>query len=399
MDIRSNQPFWPTYNGLRKSYPSLKTNATTEVLILGGGITGALISYALVSAGKNVLLVDRRDVCTGSSAASTAMLQYEIDTPLHVLIEKRGLTCAVESYRQCEKAIFTIQDLVEKIGSKCGYTKKKSIYFTRTDKDIDFLQRELQARQQHGFAVEWLDRKKLGELGLEAKGGIESRSGAMVDPYKFAGDLLAYCERMGLAVFDRTSVTEIIEKDHQLIASTDRGMKITAQHVVHCTGYESTEALLEEVVALKSTYAFASEAFDTLPSAFTHHIYWDTASPYLYFRSTADGRIIAGGGDEPFKNAEVRDSLLGKKQQFLCKEFSNCFPNIDITPDYTWAGTFGETADGLPYFGQPKLDRNEHYVLGFGGNGITFSVMGMEAILHSLDHSPHAFLQYYRFER
>ncbi|WP_394330132.1 hypothetical protein [Gillisia marina] len=67
--------------------------------------------------------------------------------------------------------------------------------------------------------------------------------------------------------------------------------------------------------------------------------------------------------------------------------------------DYSWAGTFGETKDGLPYFGKPDPDKNKHYVLGFGGNGITFSVMGLEAILDSINNSPHPYLEYYKFER
>ena len=377
----------------------MKTNIATEVLVIGGGITGALIAYSLMHAGRHVLLVDRRDVCGGGSATSTAMLQYEIDEPLHTFIGKRGLSCAVESYRQCEKALFILRDLAETIDSDCGFAFKKSIYFTRSEKDLEYLKRELEARQQHGFAVEWLEREQLQELGLHARAAIESESGAIVDPYKFAGDLLAYCVAQGIAVFDRTMISTIRDDNGRLIAETSNGLEITAEQVVHCTGYESTVALKEKVVTLKSTYALASEAFALLPSAFANHIYWDTSSPSLYFRSTVDGRIVVGGGDERFKNAVLRDKILAYKERYLVQEFAKCFPDIPLTPDYTWAGTFGETEDGLPYMGQPQQNRNEHYVLGFGGNGITFSVMGMEAILCSLAHTSHAFLQYYRFSR
>jgi glycine/D-amino acid oxidase-like deaminating enzyme len=64
-----------------------------------------------------------------------------------------------------------------------------------------------------------------------------------------------------------------------------------------------------------------------------------------------------------------------------------------------WAGTFGETKDGLPYFGRPNKKINEHYILGFGGNGITYSVMAREAIIHSMNHTSHPFLVYYNFGR
>ncbi|RZJ49043.1 MAG: FAD-binding oxidoreductase, partial [Chryseobacterium sp.] len=65
----------------------------------------------------------------------------------------------------------------------------------------------------------------------------------------------------------------------------------------------------------------------------------------------------------------------------------------------SWAGTFGETKDGLPYFGKPNPNRNEHYVLGFGGNGITFSIIAMNSILCSIEDKKHTDLEYYRFHR
>ena len=99
MNIRSNEPYSLIKNSFTKSYPSLKENISSEVLVMGAGITGALIAYKLFSEGKKVVMVDRRDVCNGSTAASTSMLQYEIDVPLHKLIDQIGLTPAVSSYK------------------------------------------------------------------------------------------------------------------------------------------------------------------------------------------------------------------------------------------------------------------------------------------------------------
>jgi len=106
-----------------------------------------------------------------------------------------------------------------------------------------------------------------------------------------------------------------------------------------------------------------------------------------------------GGGDEKFKNAKARNNLLPKKEKTLTKASNDTFGGIPFILDYSWAGTFGETKDGLPYIGKPDATKNEHYVLGFGGNGITFSVMGMQAIGASLEGKPHPFLEYYKFGR
>jgi glycine/D-amino acid oxidase-like deaminating enzyme len=399
MDVRSNEPYWLIKNSLGNSYPSLQESQDTDILIVGGGITGALVAYKLIRKGYTIVLVDKRDICNGSTAASTAMLQYEIDVPLHKLIALRGRECAVSSYKGCEQAIFDLEKIAGIIGGDCGFEHKQSIYFSSTKKDIEYLKKEFEARKENGFEVWWMEPDVLWELGLDAFGAIASKSGAVMDPYSFATDLLNYCTKNGMQIYDRTEISKVKQKNGKLRATTTTGFQITASHLVYCTGYESVEMLNRKVVDLKSTYAVASEAFEKLPTAFRDKTFWNTSDPYLYFRSTADGRIIAGGGDEKFKNATARDALISKKERSLVADFNKCFPKIDFRADYSWAGTFGETKDGLPYMGKADPSKNQHFFLGFGGNGITFSVRGMDAIIPSLNNQEHKYLNFYRFDR
>lgn len=399
MDIRSNEPYWLKKNAFKKSYPSLDRSISTEILVIGGGITGALIAYQLLKEGKEVVLVDRRDVCNGSSAVSTAMLQYEIDVPLHQLIQQRGEDVAVSSYKSCEKAIFDLGKIVKEINSKCHFEPKKSVYFTSSRRDIKMLNAEYLARKKYGFQVDWLEKDQLADLGLNARAAIISESGAVMDPYKLTYDLVKRCAKKGAPIFDRTEITDIQQKDDKMLATTAEKHVIEAHHVIHCTGYESVNTLSKKIVDLKSTYAMASEVTKDFPAALENHIFWDTSTPYSYFRGTSDKRIIVGGGDVKFKNAKARDALMNKKWDYLCKKMEESFPEVHFKPDYIWAGTFGETSDGLPYIGRPNPEINEHYVLGFGGNGITYSVMAMDAIVNSLNHQPHRYLNDYRFDR
>ncbi|MCW8981863.1 MAG: FAD-binding oxidoreductase [Altibacter sp.] len=400
MDVRSNEPLWVIQNSLKFSYPSISKDESAAITVLGGGITGALIAHKLVEEGYDVLLVEKRDICHGSTAASTAMLQYEIDVPLFQLMEKVGLTSAVTSFQQCESAIFTLENLVSKISSDCDFEKKYSVWFTTNKKDISFLEKEYEARLTHGFQVEWLTKEATRELGIgKGYAAIRSRSGAVMNPYIFAQDLLAASVKKGLRIFDKSEIVEHRKKDSAIELRTRSGFKITTSNVVNCTGFESVETIPSQLVDLKSTYAIASEAFSELPAPFKDMIFWDTAAPYHYYRGTADGRIIMGGGDVPYKNAKTRDSLLSKKEKQLIKMFQKTFPSIPFIKDYSWAGTFGETKDGLPYMGKPDADKNEHYILGYGGNGITFSIMGRDMIIPSIEEMPHPYLEYYKFDR
>ena len=203
-----------------------------------------------------------------------------------------------------------------------------------------------------------------------------------------------------MRIFDRTEIQNIKSDGAIFITKTQDDMTIQANHIIHCRGYESVNTLRKKnIIKLQSTYAVASETFDKFPTAFKNHIYWDNSAPYFYFRTTSEGRIIVGGCDERFKNALKRDAVLSKKGDKLVKQLQKIFPDITFKADYNWAGTFGETDDALPYFGRPNEETNEHYILGFGGNGITYSVMARDAILHSLNHTNHPFLDDYHFDR
>jgi glycine/D-amino acid oxidase-like deaminating enzyme len=105
MNLTSSHPFWSINNGLPANYPSLQRDVSCDAVVIGGGITGAPVAVHLVEAGVKTLLIDQRDIGTGSTSASTARLQYEIDVPLLELIRKVGPVAATRSYRLCRGAI------------------------------------------------------------------------------------------------------------------------------------------------------------------------------------------------------------------------------------------------------------------------------------------------------
>lgn len=90
--------------------------------------------------------------------------------------------------------------------------------------------------------------------------------------------------------------------------------------------------------------------------------------------------MIVGGEDEPFSDDAQRDKIIPKKIAAIARKAKRIFPNIDFKPDYAWTGSFGESLTGLPAIGPiPELPRC-YAVLGFGGNGITFSMLAAQLI-------------------
>ena len=165
---------------------------------------------------------------------------------------------------------------------------------------------------------------------------------------------------------------------------TEAGQIITARRVIIAAGFEAKAYLGAAAGRLKSTYALVSEPVPQLTNWHRESLIWETGLPYLYLRTLPDHRIIVGGEDEDFVNPTRRDALIAAKTRTLKRKFSRLFPEIELNVDYSWAGTFGETKDGLPYIGRHPQFPLGLFALGYGGNGITFSLVAAEIIRDGL---------------
>jgi glycine/D-amino acid oxidase-like deaminating enzyme len=379
MNLTTGYPYWLINSGLPSQYPKLDHNVNTEVVIIGGGISGALTAYYLTQAGVNCILVDARTIGLGSTCASTALLQYELDTPLCKLASQIGIQQAETAYQLCSQAIDTIESISQKIGFDL-FERRKSLFFAGTEKDTKLIENEFAHRKNAGFDVILLNEKDIQQqFSFSAPSAILSAQGATTDPYLFTLALLNYSIKNGLKVYDRTRIAKIDYQKEGVKLTTEKENTMTANKIVNASGYEITEFISKKIVKLNSTYALVSEHKQT-PVWTDKTLLWNTADPYLYIRLTKDNRIILGGRDEPFYSPEKRDKLLNTKTEALRKDFIKLFPNIELIPEFSWTGTFGTTKDSLPYIGTYSKTPHTYYALGFGGNGITFSIIASEII-------------------
>ena len=386
MDLYSGLPYWIVKNPLDDYYNPLKRNHTTEVAVIGSGITGALVVHELCKAGIKCCIVDKRTLSTGSSAASTALLQYEIDVPLYKMAKMLDEKRAVMAYQCCLKAISDIEKEFKEIGVNPDFKKVSSIFYASNKHDLKIIEKEYEIRKRYQLPVTFLSLAELKKnYGISAPGALMNKNSAQIDAYLAAISLLEYHrQKNGLKLYTPTEVVscKATPKGYEII--TANGSKIKCKYVVVAAGFEAEKFLPEKVMKLTSTYVLISQPVDPQYIWPEHSLIWETKMPYLYIRTTKNNRIIVGGEDEDFQDPVKRDKLLRKKASILEKKFRKLFPDVPFVADMTWCGTFSSTDDGLPYIGTWPGKERMYFALGYGGNGITFSINAAQMIVNSI---------------
>ncbi len=400
MDLKSGYPYWPVKNGLTAHFAPLARDLRCDVAIIGGGITGSLIAHALSAAGLDVVILDKRDAGWGSTAASTAMLQYEIDTELADLAKRHGLERAVAIYRACEHAIGKLGDIARGVRG-AGFSPAQSLYYASRPWHAGRMRAEGELRQRVGFALDILDRPGLEQrFGISAPAALLTKVAAHVDPYRLALGLLKNLERRGVPVHARTEVLDWHARSRGVTLRTDRRCTVACAHLVIAGGYESQAFLRQRVATNHSSYALVSEPVRGAPRWLAHTLIWESARPYLYLRATTDGRLVMGGEDDTLDVAAKRDRKVDANARRILRKVGKLLPEVGLEAGFAWAGTFAETADGLPFFG-PHAEHGPrvHFAMAYGGNGIAYSVIGAELLRARILREPHPLAAFLSFDR
>ena len=363
---------------------TLRRDLRTDVLVIGAGISGALVAEMLAADGHGVAIVDRRGPAQGSTAASTALVQYQIDEPLIFLAKKIGELDAIRAWRRAHQAVQALAARTRELGIVRNVARRDTLYLTGNLLDGEKLKREVEARRAAGLETTYLPRSSLRErFGISRSAALLGYGDLEIDPRQLTAEYLRAAQECGAKLYAPVEVTEVVSKARDISAQTKQGPAIHCRYLVFATGYELPHCVPANNHRIFSTYAMATRPQPRRLWPERCFI-WEASTPYLYLRATADGRVIVGGEDEPFADAEARDALLPSKTQTLQRKLAKLLPQLDTVPAFQWTGTFGASDDGLPSIGEIPGMKNCWAVLGYGGNGITYSRIAAEIIRTAL---------------
>ncbi|AXH98322.1 FAD-binding oxidoreductase [Sporosarcina sp. PTS2304] len=382
MELYHGELYWDT-TWERQKFDSRERKELYDIAIIGGGMSGALCSYVLSRENYSIVMLEQDRVGGGSTSANTGLLQFSNDIMLHELIEQIGEEQAVEFYHSCKKALEQLQDVAENALIDVNFHTRESLYYASTVEDVERLRKEYEALKKHGFPVEFWDSKQIeAHFPFTQPAAIVTDGDAEVNPLRLCVGAIQYAYEKGMDIFEQTEVLEIKDSSSGAVLRTTHG-EFTAKTVVVTTGYAPTPEVSIPQKDLKVTYAIATKPIKDLSFWTNRMMIWETKRPYLYMRLTDDQRIVAGGLDQ---NIDELPSSEETAKQFdeLKKQLKVLFPHTAIEFEYEWTAVFGESTDELPVVGRHPEEPNIYYLIGLGGNGTVYSMLGAHLIRDEL---------------
>lgn len=351
----------------KKAYPPLEKNIKTDVAIIGGGMAGLLAAYRLSSLGKSVVLLDKGEIGSGATAATTAFITKVIDSELSQIAEIFSPQIAKSVWDSGQEAIEEFERIVKKEKIECEFGRVPNYVFASAKKQFKDLEEE------YGFYRRFKIKANLepgGEsLGFKNFGFLEVPNQAKFHPTKFLYTLAEKARGYGARIFEKTEVTDI-EGVGPVIIKSKKG-NVAAQDVIIATYKPTIGKRTHLKKAMYRSYIFEVQVPKNL---FKEALYEDMSNPYYYFRIDSQhedyDRMIIGGEDHKdiFGNTLVKASF-----QSLREFLESLVGDAPYWLRNKWYGPILEPSDGLPLIG--RILPHYYVATGFSGNGMTYSMI------------------------
>ncbi|WP_069999369.1 NAD(P)/FAD-dependent oxidoreductase [Cellulosilyticum sp. I15G10I2] len=364
-------------NEVPKQYAYLTQNISTDVIIIGGGVTGSILGYYFSRQNIDCVLLEKSRIAFGSTSITTTLLQYELDSSLRDLEQYTPLENSLKAYKLGLKALDEIDAFINEQGNNCDYEKKDTLLYTSKKEEIAEVEEEYNLRKTHGFSAEFLTASS-NPFSFDLKAGLYAMDGgAQLDPYKYTHQLLDVSSQKGLQVFENTEVVKVNYLDHGVEVETTYGYKVKGKIIIVATGY-NTQLFTKRNFGVKTTtFNIATKPVTSFGGWPGRVLIRDNSSTYHYFRTTADNRILAGGEDISFVPGIFNEDAALEKYELLEARIKTMFPLIkDIEAEYKYCGAFASTQDNLGFLGKDPKNDKLWYCLGYGANGILFAILG-----------------------
>lgn len=339
-----------------KKQKALNENIETDVLIIGGGITGITTAYALRNQGLSVCLVERNYIGSGVTSKTTGKLTY-LQERIYTKLQNEYNYQTAKLYLQSQKkAIQLVKEIIQKEEFDCSLEKVTSYVFTDKETELQKLKKEYTLLKKMGVNVK--EHQKL-EIGLNSIYAISVEDTYVFHPLKYINNLKKICKKEGIQIYEDTTIQKIKRNNNLYICSGEK-FSITAKQVVLACHYPYFifPYLFPIKTSIETSYITASPVLED-----AHTSYITSKNPTKSIRYY--------NGDKKYclylSNSHKLGNHINKENQFdkTIKEAKELY----LSPKYVWSNEDIITYDHLPFIGEIK--ENLFIATGYNTWGMT----------------------------
>ncbi|MBA3886223.1 MAG: FAD-binding oxidoreductase [Acidobacteria bacterium] len=388
-------PYWVDRfpKSRRPSYPRFRGDVTTDVVIIGGGLTGAACASAFTTAGVRVVLLEADAIGSGATGAAIGLVREDLDASFHETAAQHGLRAARTLWLGMRRASLDLAAALKRLGINSDVARADLLQVCGRDADaVKALRREYQSRRDAGLEHSFLTGAAVTrEAALEGGAAIRTR-GFTLDPYRTCLGFAAAAAARGALVHEKSPALRIRFGRKQVDVTTASGA-VHANTVIVATSSPIPDLrALRRHLRAEHTYNVVTEP---LVAAMRREMgkraasIRDRESPPHLLRWLREDRILFSGADQSAVPARLRDKTLPQRTGQLMYELSLLYPVISgIEPAWAWDALRYDTADGLPFIGSHRNFPRHLFVMGEGRHGAAVSWLAARVLLRAYQEEP-----------
>jgi glycine/D-amino acid oxidase-like deaminating enzyme len=368
------------------AHPRYKGSQQTDVVIIGGGLTGCATAYAFAAAGVKVVLLEADQIGRGNTGGAAGWISEDPGVPFSDLEKTAGVRGARRTWQSWRRASLDFAALLRRLGVKCYLEPRPALTVATTPEQAARLQREQKSRRAAGLDAPLLNARAIkSDVGLDAVAGLRAKDGAIVDPYRACLGLAAAAADRGATLFEHSAVKKVTF-NRKIVDIFTAGGSIRASRVVVATGMPTP--LFKSLVRhfwFRSTYLALTEP---VPAKIRQQlgrrasVVRDSAAPPHAIRWVGEDRILVSGADRETPPPRLRDKTAVQRTGQLMYELSTLYPDISgLQPEYGWAADYALTANGLPSIGPHRNYPHHLFAFGDASANITGAYLASRVLL------------------
>nr|WP_253284962.1 FAD-binding oxidoreductase [Ruegeria sp. HKCCD6119] len=349
-------------------FPALSEDTRADVCVVGGGYTGLSAALHLAEAGFDVVLLEAHRVGFGASGRNGGQLGSAQRVDQEDLERLVGDADAARLWELAEDAKDLVKSLIAKHQIACDLKPGVAVLGLSKSEQKELHDHAGYLSERYGYdQIELLDENAGHSLcpSPAYQGGYLDMGAAHLHPLNFALGLAQAAAKAGVRVHESTEVTGIDEGQTAVIRTAHGNVR--AKHVIlACNGYlgDLNRSVAARVMPINNFIAATEPLGEDTAQVLTRDVaVADTKFVVNYFRLSADGRLLFGGGES--YGYRFPSDVAAKVR----KPMTEIFPHLrDVKIDYAWGGTLAITMRRMPYLA--RVAPNILSASGYSGHGV-----------------------------